>query len=95
MAITRDDIKHIAQLSRISLSEEEETRFGEQLGSILQYIEKLDEVETKNIEPTAQVSGLSDVLRTDEVKEWDREEVLAALGQGEIENGQVKVKRVL
>lgn len=95
MANNDIDIKHIAELSRIRLTPEEEEQFSSQLGSILQYIEKLNEVETKNIEPTAQVSGLSDVLRSDEVKDWDKNEVAAALAQGELESGQVKVKRVL
>ncbi len=95
MAISNEDIKHIAELSRIKLTAAEEAKFGEQLGSILQYIEHLDEVDTKNIEPTAQVSGLVDVLRSDSVSDWPQEEVDAALAQGEIESGQVKVKRVL
>ena len=95
MPISHEDIKHIAQLSRIKLTTIEENKFGEQLGSILKYIEHLDEVDTKKIEPTAQVSGLVDVLRGDEVNDWNREEVAAALAQGEIESGQVKVKRVL
>jgi len=95
MAINKEDIKHIAELSRIRLTEAEEMKFGEQLGSILKYIEKLNKVETKNIEPTAQVSGLVDVLRSDEINDWNREEIAAALAQGEIEADQVKVKRVL
>ncbi len=95
MAINKEDIKHIAELSRIKLTAAEEVKFGEQLGSILKYIEKLDEVETKKIEPTAQVSGLVDVLRGDEISDWNRDEVEAALAQGEVEGNQVKVKRVL
>jgi len=95
MDISKEDIKHIAELSRIRLTVAEEIKFGEQLGSILKYIKKLDEVETKNVEPTAQVSGLVDVLRSDEINDWKREEVEAALAQGEIEADQVKVKRVL
>lgn len=95
MAISATDIKHIAELSRLKLTEEEEIKFGEQLGSILKYIEKLNKVETRKIEPTAQVSGLIDVLRSDDVSNWNQKEVEAALAQGEIENGQVKVKRVL
>lgn len=95
MAINQTDIKHIAELSRLKLSEEEERQFGEQLGSILKYIEKLNKVETRKVEPTAQVSGLIDVLRSDDVNSWNQKEIDAALAQGEIENGQVKVKRVL
>lgn len=95
MPITNEEIKHIAELSRLKLTAEEEKNLGAELGSILKYIEKLNQVKTDNIEPTAQVSGLSDVLRGDEVKNWNREEVMAALEQGELEDGQVKVKRVL
>lgn len=95
MPITKEEIKHIAELSRLKLTAEEEKNLGDQLGSILKYVEKLNQVNTDNIEPTAQVSGLSDVLRSDEVKDWNREEVMAALEQGELEDGQVKVKRVL
>lgn len=95
MPITNEEIKHIAELSRLKLTAKEEKNLGAELGSILNYIEKLNEVDTNNVEPTAQVSGLSDVLRRDEVKDWDKEEIKTALEQGELEAGQVKVKRVL
>ena len=95
MAITREEIIHIAELSRLELSEDEIKKFSGQLDSILKYIGQLNEVDTKNVEPTAQVSGLADVWRSDAVKEWDRSEVVEALSQGELEGGQIKVKRVL
>jgi len=95
MAITKEEIIHIAQLSRLQLSPEEIEEFRVQLSSILDYVGQLENVKTKNIEPTAQVSGLVDILRLDEVKEWNKEEVMGALSQGELEGGQVKVKRVL
>jgi len=95
MSITREEIQHIAELARLHLSEEEITKFGGQLDSILQYVGQLNEVDTKGVEPTAQVSGLSDVWRSDDIIEWDKDEVEAALSQGERETGQVKVKRVL
>ena len=95
MAITREEIKHLAELARLSLTPEEEEKFRGQLDSILEYISQLNEVDTKNIEPTAQVSGLTDVWRSDTVNDWDREEVESALSQGQLENRQIKVKRVL
>ena len=95
MAITREEIEHIAELSRLDLSEDEKEKFGGQLDSILQYVSQLDEVDTTKVEPTAQVSGLVDVWREDKVNEWDREEVEDAMRQGELEGGQIKVKRVL
>jgi aspartyl-tRNA(Asn)/glutamyl-tRNA(Gln) amidotransferase subunit C len=95
MAITREEIKHIAELSRLELSEEEIEKFSGQLDSILKYVGQLNEVETKKVELAAQVSGLVDVWRPDDIKEWNRGEVEEALNQGEREGGQVKVKRVL
>lgn len=95
MAITSKEIEHIAELSRLELSAEEKTKFGAQLDSILNYVEQLNEVNTDNVEPTAQVSSLVDVWRTDVVQNWDREEVEDALSQGKLEGGQIKVKRVL
>lgn len=95
MSISKEEITHIAELSRLELSPEEIAKFGTQLSSILDYVGQLKGVKTKNIEPTAQVSGLVDVWRHDEVKEWDKEEIASALSQGELEGGQIKVKRVL
>ncbi len=95
MVFNQEDIKHIAGLARIKLDPEEEIKYGSQLGSVLDYINQLQAVNTKKIEPTAQVSGLADVWRTDGIKDWPRDEVAAALSQGELEAGQVKVKKVL
>lgn len=95
MSITREEIKHIAELSRLELTEQEIIKFGGQLDSILKYVGQLNEVDTKRVEPTAQVSGLSDIWRADDVHRWNQNEVEAALNQGEREGGQVKVKRVL
>lgn len=95
MAITKAELEHIALLARLNLTEAEKEKFAPQLDSILDYISQLNEVDTKNVEPTAQVSGLMNVWREDEIKEWDKEEVAAALDQANRENGQVKVKRVL
>lgn len=95
MPITREEINHIAELSRLELTEEEKDRYGAQLDKILEYIGQLDEVDTSKIEPTAQVSGLVDVWREDKVKDWSPAEVAEALQQGELEDRQIKVKRVL
>jgi aspartyl-tRNA(Asn)/glutamyl-tRNA(Gln) amidotransferase subunit C len=95
MQLTKEEIKHIAELSRLDLSAAELEKYRNQLGSILDYVAMLDEVQVTNIVPTAQVSGLMDVFREDAVKPWSLEETEAALNQSERENGNVKVKRVL
>ena len=65
MKISREDIEHIAMLARLSLSEKEKELFGVQLSRILDYMEKLNELDTANIEPTSHVLSLSNVMRED------------------------------
>jgi aspartyl-tRNA(Asn)/glutamyl-tRNA(Gln) amidotransferase subunit C len=95
MQLTKEEIKHIAELSRLDLSAEEIEKYRNQLGSILDYVAMLDEVKVNDVVPTAQVSGLMDIFREDMAKPWNADEAEAALNQSERENGNVKVKRVL
>lgn len=70
--------------------------YGGQLSAIFGYIDQLKEVDTTTVEPTAQVTGLKNVMRDDEARNWDEAEKQAALAQApELENEQVKVRRVL
>lgn len=59
------DISHIAKLANLPLSDEEQTKLEKQLEDTLSYIENLQEVNTKNIYPTAHVTGLENVTRED------------------------------
>ena len=68
MALTKQEIKKIAQLARLELTPEEESRYAEEISAVLDYMKILNEVDTKNIEPTAQVTGLKNIIRTDEAK---------------------------
>jgi aspartyl-tRNA(Asn)/glutamyl-tRNA(Gln) amidotransferase subunit C len=65
MKIFKEEIEHIAMLARLSLPEEEKELFGSQLSSILDYMEKLNELDTKGIEPTSHILSLSNVMRDD------------------------------
>jgi len=60
------DIEHMATLARLRLSADEKERLSDQLGTVLEYIEKLKELNTDDVEPTAHVLGLSNVFREDE-----------------------------
>ncbi len=61
------DIKYVAHLARIALSPEEEQKLGAQLGNILGYIEKLNELDVTDVEPTAHAVPLVNVTRPDEL----------------------------
>ncbi len=62
------DVKYVANLARLSLTEAEEQKLGSQLESILGYIEKLKEVDVSNVEPTAHAFPIVNVWRADEIK---------------------------
>lgn len=59
------DVKHIAKLANLPLKDSEIPKFEKQLSEVLMYVEKLKEVDTKNVEQTSQVTGLENVLRED------------------------------
>ena len=61
------DISRLVNLARIELKPEEEVRLAPQLGEILVYIDKLNELNVDDVEPTAHASPLSNVLRKDEL----------------------------
>jgi len=68
MAISREEVIHVATLARLGLTDEEIALFGEQLGSILHHMESLSELDLSGIPPTAQVIPLRNVERPDEVR---------------------------
>jgi len=65
---TEIDVNYVALLARLSLSEEEQTRFADQLKNILHYVDKLKQLDVANIEPTAHAVPITNVLRADVVK---------------------------
>ncbi|MFN3396097.1 MAG: Asp-tRNA(Asn)/Glu-tRNA(Gln) amidotransferase subunit GatC [Thermodesulfovibrionales bacterium] len=62
------EIGHVALLARLALTEEEERRFGDQLNTILEYIGKLNELDTSEIPPTSHVLEIQNVMREDIVR---------------------------
>ena len=95
MAISRKEVEHLAELSRINLTPGELEKYQAQLSLILDYVGQLKEVGDQSADFLTAAGELKNNWRPDEIKDWPRIEVAAALEQGEIEAGQVKVKRVL
>jgi len=94
MSITIKDVEHVANLARLELSEEEKAQFTEQLNGILKYAEKLNELDTEQIEPTSHVFELVNVMREDVKKEsLPIEKVL--LNAPDDEDDQIKVPAVI
>lgn len=66
-SLTSAQVAHIAKLARLRLKPAEQEKMAKELSSILQYIDILSEVKTDTVEPTAQVTGLTNVFRPDTV----------------------------
>ncbi|WP_438494996.1 Asp-tRNA(Asn)/Glu-tRNA(Gln) amidotransferase subunit GatC [Paenibacillus sp. IHBB 3054] len=94
MSITVKDVQHVAKLARLQLSPEEEATFTEQMNAILQYAEKLNELDTEHVKPTTHVLQVSNVMRDDVVKE-SLSQKEALLNAPEDEDGHFKVPAVL
>ncbi|MNJ43252.1 Aspartyl/glutamyl-tRNA(Asn/Gln) amidotransferase subunit C [compost metagenome] len=94
MSIESKDVEHVAKLARLTLTNEELDVFTEQLNAILQYAEKLNELDTEGVEPTTHVLRLSNVMRDDVVQESLTQEQVFRNAPEE-EDGQFKVPAVL
>lgn len=94
MKLSREEVEHIAHLSKLTLSDEEITRYQEQLSAILEHFDRLQELETEDIPPTATVLLLRSVMRDDVARSpLDREKVLE--NAPEAEDGCFRVPAVL
>lgn len=68
MSIKKDAIRYVADLARIGLSQQEEELFAEQLNHILAYMEQLDKLDTKDVEPMSHAVSMGNILREDTVR---------------------------
>lgn len=93
--ITKDDVLHLAQLSSLQLADDEIDALKDDLTNIIGYIEQLSTLDTAGVEPTYQVTGLSNVWRDDVVDDGGvSRDTLLTLAP-EQADGQVKVPKVL
>jgi aspartyl-tRNA(Asn)/glutamyl-tRNA(Gln) amidotransferase subunit C len=77
--IDREQVLHVARLSRLRLSDEEVERMCEELSGILVHIEKIGELDLEGVPPTSHVVEVTNALRPDEPRpSWDRDTVLDA-----------------
>lgn len=96
MALTKEDVLKVANLARIELTDDQVVKFQKQLGAVLDYIEQLNKVDTQGVEETAQVTGLENVTRADEVKSISDQERQDTIKQApQTVANMVRVTRVL
>lgn len=93
--LSREDVLKLAALSKLKLSDDEIERLRDELSEILDYVNLLDSVDVSGLEPTYQVSGLTNVYREDAPKDYGYEIQDLLKNAPDIQDGQFKVKRVL
>lgn len=95
MSITREDVLHLAELSDISLSEEQIEPLIKDLDNIVNYFSQLDELNTENVEPTYQCFDMQNVWREDVIEDFEakRDDLLSLTVESE--DNQIKVPKVL
>lgn len=92
--ISSDTVLALAQLSSLQLRQDEVDGLVKDISGILEYVEQLAELDTTDVEPTYQVTGLENVWRTDDVQEGIERDRLLALAP-ESKEDQIKVPKVL
>ncbi len=93
--LTTDEVKHLARLSKIAVTDDEVEKFRTELESILEQVEQLQAIDTDGVKPTYQVTGLDNVTRPDEIKDYgvSREELLK--NAPDQQDNMIKVPKVL
>lgn len=77
MSVSREEVQRVAQLARLEFSEDEEARMADELSQILDYVDKLDELDTSGVPPMSHVLDVTNVFRADEVEaRIDRDQAL-------------------
>lgn len=91
--ISIEDVKHVAKLARLDLTETEVEKFSKQLGDILKYVEQMNEIDTTGVEPMAHPIPVVNVMREDEVRYEQTKEDLMKNAPDE-EDGFFKVPKI-
>lgn len=94
MSVSLEEVRHLANLSEIDLTDDELESLGADIDNIVNYINQLDELDTAGVEPTFQLTGLQNVWSDDTIEpQLPREELLKLAPASE--DNQVKVPKVL
>lgn len=93
--LSREDVLKLARLARLQLSNEEVSRFQDEISAILGYVEQLQSVDLGGEEPTYQVTGLKNIMRPDIVKDYGITPEKLLKNAPALEKDHIKVHRVI
>ena len=75
--IDREQVLHVAKLARLELTDEEVEKMADELSGILEHVERINQLDLENVDPTSHVVAIENVLRPDEPRpSWPREDIL-------------------
>ncbi|HJZ19074.1 MAG: asparaginyl/glutamyl-tRNA amidotransferase subunit C [Nitrospinae bacterium RIFCSPLOWO2_02_FULL_39_110] len=94
MKLSIKEVEHVAELARLELSDEEKNKFVHQLSNILTHIEKLNQLDTSNIEPTSHVLPLKNIFR-DDVTQISFQESNSLENAPDKDKGYYKVPKII
>ncbi|NSL53026.1 Asp-tRNA(Asn)/Glu-tRNA(Gln) amidotransferase subunit GatC [Calidifontibacillus erzurumensis] len=92
--ITIEQVKHVAHLARLAVTDEEAEKFTKHLDAIIEYAELLNELDTENVEPTTHVLDIKNVLRDDQPRSWLTQEE-ALKNAPDQKDGQFRVPSII
>ncbi len=93
--LTKNDVLKLAELSRLHLTDKEIEQFTSEISAILGYVEQLQSVDLKDVKPTNQVTGLTNVMRKDELFDYGASPRELLKNAPATLDGHIKVKRML
>jgi aspartyl-tRNA(Asn)/glutamyl-tRNA(Gln) amidotransferase subunit C len=93
--LSRDDVLKLAQLARLELTDEEVEQYVAELSDILQYVEQLSSVDVKDLKPTNQVTGLTNVTREDETRDYGYKADELLKNVPAVKDNQIEAKRMV
>lgn len=93
--LSQNDVLKLAELAKLELSSAEVEEFAQEFNQILAYVEQLQKVDTTGLKPTAQVTGLTNVMRPDSPHGYGYKPSDLLKNVPAVKDGQIKVKRTL
>ncbi|GIO22819.1 Asp-tRNA(Asn)/Glu-tRNA(Gln) amidotransferase subunit GatC [Oceanobacillus sp. J11TS1] len=92
--ISKEQVKHVANLARLEFDDDAVEQMADELSAIIEFAEQLNELDTENVEPTTHVLDLKNVMRKDEPRKWITQEE-ALKNAPDQKDGQIRVPSIL
>lgn len=93
--MTIEEVLKIAHMARLGMTENEAEKFAQQMADLLEHAKMLEEVDTSNVQPIAQITGLKDVFFKDEVQEPNNTKELLEQSPQPVEQNMIRVPKTL